>query len=311
MQEFLKSNLVNCNLMSLTGYRTLILLTFLMESPRSNEEINACFLNNQYIREKFSVDTIRIYINSLRAIGCEITRANKANNWKYELKSHPFSYDVPKSQLSAISKLYKSFYEKIEVIDVIKLEGVFRKLSSLVQNENTKVFLNNLSLLKNIDESVLKDLIVHCKNKNQIVILYDSPKSGKKEIEIIADKLLFKVEKLYFWGDNLSLGQHSYFRVEKILEIPSIRIKKNEEKFPLTRVVYELFNHSDYIPLADEKILEVTDEKLTVEINAKNDFSIMQKILYYAEDCKVIYPLDFKNRLLEKLKLMKENYDCV
>ena len=68
MQEFLKNNTVNCNLMSLTGYRTLVLLEALMQSPKSIAEINDCFLNNQYIKETFSQDTLRIYINSLRNI---------------------------------------------------------------------------------------------------------------------------------------------------------------------------------------------------------------------------------------------------
>ncbi len=108
MQAFLTNNTVNCNLMSLTGYRTLVILTALIESPKSNDEINECLFNNQYIKEKFSSDTLRIYINSLRAIGCEITRANKSNNQKYKLTSHPFSYDIPKSQLKALSKVYKT-----------------------------------------------------------------------------------------------------------------------------------------------------------------------------------------------------------
>lgn len=311
MQEFLTNNTVNCNLMSLTGYRTLVLLNILMNSPKSNEEINECFLNNQYIKEKFSVDTLRIYINSLRAIGCDITRADKSNNRKYQLKDHPFVYDIPKSQLSAISKLYKNVYDKIDLRDVIELEDFFKKLSSLAKNEKTKEYLKNLSMLKNIDKNILKDLIIHCKNKNQIVIVYDSPKSGIKEIEIIADKLSYRAEKFYFWGDNLTHGEHSYFRVEKILKISNIKIKKSEEDFPVFKIIYELKNNSSYCPKPDEKILDTTSDKITIELVAKNEFSTMQRILYMADDCKVIYPEGFKTKLQDKLKSMKENYGSV
>lgn len=309
MQEFLKNNTVNCNLMSLTGYRTLVLLTLLMSAPRSNEEINDCFLNNQYINEKFSNDTLRIYINSLRAIGCEITRADKSNNKKYELKSHPFDYDISKGQLNAFSKLYKSVYDKIDLKEVIDLEFFFKKLSSLVKNEKTREYLKNLSMLKNIDEMILKDLILHCKNKNHIIFLYDSPKSGEKEIEIVADKLSFKSEKLYLWGNNLTHGEYSYFRVERIKKISNIKIKKSEDKFPLTKIIYELSNHNNYVPQTDEKILDVSDDIITIELTAKNYFSIMQRILYMAEDCKVISPESFKTELLNKLKSMKESYE--
>lgn len=316
MQAFLTNNTVNCNLMSLTGYRTLVILGLLIESPKSNNEINEYFFNHQYIKEKFSNDTLRIYINSLRAIGCEITRADKTNNGRYELISHPFDYDIPKSQIKALTKLYKSIYDKIDVSEVISLDKFFKTLSSLVKNESTKAFLENISLLKHIDKNVLDNLLVHCKNKNQITFLYNSPKSGAKEIEIIADKLSFKSEKLsdklYLWGTNLTHKEYSYFLVERILKICSIKLLKNEEEFPLVKIVYELSNHiNDYTLKSDEKIIKKTDDKLVIEVNSKNEFSVMQRILYMAEDCKVLQPQTFKTKLLDKLKIMEESYENI
>lgn len=310
MQEFLTNNTVNCNLMSLTGYRTLVILEALIESSKSNDEINNCLLNDQYIKERFSSDTLRIYINSLRAVGCEILGANKSNDKKYELLSHPFIYDIPKSQLNALSKLYKNIYDKIDVKEVITMEDFFEKISDLVKNENTKDFLKNLSMLKGIDKNILNDLIIYCKNKNQITFLYNSPKSGEKEIEIIADKLAFKSEKLYLWGNNLIHKEYSYFSVDKILKICSIKILKNKEDFPPVKVIYELYNHNeDYILKPDEKIIEKTDNKLVIEVDSKNEFNLVQRILYLGGDCKVIQPQSFIEKLLNKLKTMEEAYE--
>lgn len=310
MQEFLTNNTVNCNLMSLTGFRTLVILGLLMESPKSTEEINEYFYNHQYIKEKFSNDTLRIYINSLRAIGCDITRANKSNNKKYELLSHPFAYDVPKSQLKAIAKVYKNIHNNVEIEEVINIENFFRKLIPHIKNENTKAFLNSISLLKNIDRDILDNILVHCKKKNQILFLYNSPKSGPKEIEIVADKLSFKSGKLYLWGNNLTHKEYSYFSVEKILKICSIKLLKNKENFPLTKVVYEIYNHNDNYTLEEnEKLIEKTSEKFVIESHSKNEFSLMQKILYMTNDCKVLYPKDFKSRLLSKLKTMEKCYE--
>lgn len=310
MQEFLTNNTVNCNLMSLTGYRTLVILGLLMEAPKSNDEINEYFYNHQYIKEKFSNDTLRIYINSLRTIGCDITRANKSNNKKYELLSHPFAYDISKSQLKAISKVYKSLYNKIEIEEIIDIENFFKKLIPHIKNENTKNFLNSISVFKNINTDILDDLFIHCKKKNQIRFLYNSPKSGHKEIEIIADKLSFKSGKLYLWGNNLTHKQYSYFSVEKILKICSINLLKNKEEFPTTKVVYEIYNNNDNYVLEDnEKLIEKTNEKLVIELDSKNEFSLMQKILYMANDCKVISPDKFKANLLTKLKTMEKCYE--
>lgn len=310
MQEFLTNNTVNWNLMSLTGYRTLVILSALMESPKSNDEINECLMNNQYIKESFSNDTLRMYINSLRSVGCEIIGANKSNSKKYELISHPFDYDIPKSQLKAITKLYKSIYDKLEIKDIVLLENFFEKLSNLIKNENTKNALKNISILKNVDIDILNNLIIYCKNKNQITFLYNSPKSGEKEIEIIADKLSFKSEKLYLWGSNLTHKEYSYFSLDRILKILSIKIIKDKENFSSTNIIYELYNHNNnYIPASDEKIIEKTPDKLIIELSSKNEFSLMQKILYMGSDCKIIHPESLKTKLVEKLKTMEKNYE--
>lgn len=310
MQEFLTNNTVSCNLMSLTGYRTLVILGALMQSPKSNEEINEILLNDQYIQEKFSNDTLRLYINSLREIGCEITRANKVNNNKYELMSHPFVYEIPKPQLKAISKLYKSIYDKIDIKEVIAIENFFEKLVDSTANQETKDALKSISILKGINKNILIDLFLHCKNKNQIVFLYNSPRSGEKQIEIIADKVSFKSGKLYLWGNNLTYKQYSYFALDRILKICSIKLLKNKEEITTVKVVYEVYN-KDYEPLASEKIIEENNKTLVIETDSDNEFNLMQRLLYQANECKIIHPQDFKDKLLAKLKTMEEIYENI
>lgn len=310
MQEFLTNNTVSCNLMSLTGYRTLVILQALIESPKSIDEINDYLFHNQYIQERFSSDTLRIYINSLRTIGCDIIGANKSNDKKYKLISHPFNYNIPKSQLKAIAKLYKNFYDKVDIKDVITIEKLFQKIALSIKDENTKGFLRGLSRLKGIDQDVLNDLLIHCKNKNQIKFLYNSPKSGEKEIEIIADKLAFKSEKLYLWGNNLTHKEYSFFALDRILKICSIKMLKSNETFPPLKIIYELYNcNENYILESDEKIVETFEDKIIVEAIGNNEFSLIQKVLSKAGSCKVIQPEDFKNKILDKLKLMEKNYE--
>lgn len=309
MQEFLTNNTVNCNLMSLTGYRTLVILDSLLESPKTSDEINNCLLNDQYIKGKFSRDTLRIYINSLRVIGCEITKANKSNNQKYELVKHPFTYELPKSQLKSIIKLHKSLYDKVEIKDLITIENFLNNLSGVISDESTKEAIKSTLFLKRVDKVILEDLLLHCKNKNQIKFLYNSPISGKKEIEIIADKLAMKSEKLYLWGNNLTHQQYSYFAVERILEIRSINFSKDNKDFSPTKVVYELYNrNNDYVEHADEKIIEKTDTKLVIELTSKNEFDVIQQILHLGNDCKVISPKSFETKILNKLKSMEKSY---
>lgn len=313
MQEFLTNNTVTCNLMSLTGYRTLVLFNALIESPKSSDEINECLLNNQYIKENFSSDTLRIYINSLREIGCEITRANKSNQKKYELLDHPFGYNIPKPQLKAISKVYKWFYEKASIEEIIEFEVFFKKLLSAVKDEECKDAFRKMSLIKSSNITIIKNLLIYCKNKNQITFLYNSPKSGEKKIEIIADKLSLKSDKIYLWGNNINRKEYSFFAVDRILKICSIKMfsdEENIEKISPLKIIYEL-NNKNYVPEADEKILEQTKDKIIIEAICKNEFSMIQRILYSANDCKILSPESFKAKVLTKLKAMEKSYENI
>ena len=70
MKEFLKTNTITYNLISFTGFKALIIFSLLLESPKSYDEIIDYFANHDYIKETISIDTIRVYLNSLKRIGC-------------------------------------------------------------------------------------------------------------------------------------------------------------------------------------------------------------------------------------------------
>lgn len=296
--------------MSLTGYRTLVILDLLMESPKSVEEINEHFMRNQYIKENFSNDTIRIYINSLRMTGCQITRANKSNGNKYELISHPFDFEITKSQLESLTKLYKNLYEKVDIKELVRIRKLFLKIYPLIKDDATRNAIQGISVLNNINIDVLKELINHCRSKNQIIFLYKSPRSGEKHIDIIADKLSFKSAKLYLWGHCLDYNEYSYFRVDRVIKVSAMKLKREEKDFPKIKVVYELYNEAknNYKREETEKILVETDDSILVEETSGNKFELLQKIMYMGQDCKVVYPEYLKNEILEHLKKMKASY---
>ena len=74
MKQFIKNQKVTYNLMSFTGYKALLIFNLLTESPKSYEEIKNYIYNHPYLREQISMDTMRVYMNSLKRLGCEIKR---------------------------------------------------------------------------------------------------------------------------------------------------------------------------------------------------------------------------------------------
>lgn len=74
MKEYIKTDKVTYNLISFTGFKALLLYGFLLDSPKSYDEICEHFLANKHLKEKISIDTLRVYITSLKRSGCEVKR---------------------------------------------------------------------------------------------------------------------------------------------------------------------------------------------------------------------------------------------
>ena len=84
----------------------------------------------------------------------------------------------------------------------------------------------------------------------------------------------------------MSHGEYSYFRLDRILKILTIALKKEEKEIPQTKVIFEVYNRtkSHYHEDANEKIIERTAEKVVVESVSKNKFNLVQKSLERIEN---------------------------
>ena len=52
--------------MSFTGFKSIIIFSLLLEGPKSYQELRTAIENHEYLHESVSIDTLRIYLNSLR-----------------------------------------------------------------------------------------------------------------------------------------------------------------------------------------------------------------------------------------------------
>jgi hypothetical protein len=151
MKEFLKTNTVTYNLMSFTAFKSILLFTLLIDGPKSYEEMQKFFKNHEYLHENISIDTLRIYLNSLKEIGCKISKKTIDGTTRYWIDSHPFSLKFNEKQIKSIIKIYKAISKNIEVRDLIALQTFFTKISQYVENEELKLKLQNISPISNID----------------------------------------------------------------------------------------------------------------------------------------------------------------
>lgn len=309
MKEFLKSNTVTYNLMSFTGFKSIIIFSLLLENPKSYTEIQQYLTNHVYLHESVSIDTIRIYINSLREIGCKISKSTKSGITRYSIDSHPFELNITKEQAKSILKVFKAISKSIDINDLISLEKFFQKFAPYISDENLKNKLKNISPLNNIAPEMLKNLMNLAQNKTKITILYNSPNSGRKNITIIVDKLSINNGKLYVSGFNSEYKNYAKFLVSKIVRIISINMHASKLETPVLTVGYEVFNidkSTEILP--NEKVIKNENNKTIIEITSPNKFDIIQRIMSYTNKCKVLYPGSFKSEIVNCLKEMKEGY---
>ena len=299
--------------MSFTGYKALLLFSLLTESPKSYNEICECFLNHPYLREKISIDTLRVYINSLKRIGCEVKRFRGEDKIsRYVITAHPFELKLTQEQIQSIIKVYKSIVKNMDVKELLSMEYFFEKIGSYIKNEDFIADIRKISMLRDIDKKLLEDLIDCCDKKEQIVISYNSPNSGQKDIELIADKIEVANGKMYLLGTGFEYMQYGSFLVSRIKGIKEIKIEKtipdNLQEF---RIIYTLEGNPDkFNPADNERIIEKHNNYVVIEMKTSNDFLAKQKLLEYGPTCKVVAPEDFRNDFIKLLKDMKAGYYC-
>lgn len=312
MKNFAKTNTITHNLMSFSGFKALLIFSLLVEKPCTYNEIKSVIDNNEYLKETVSVDTIRVYMNSLRKVGCDVKKKKEGKIVKYYIDSHPFELKIGDKLAQDIIKVYKSVSKEIDLDDYMSLHKFFNKMSLYLNNDDLKQRFRNLLPVKNIDENIINNLKKYIHEGREIVISYNSSTSGLKDIKLLPDKLHVSNGKLYLSGFGSEYKNYSGFLVSKIVEIKSVNIEQTTHDFSEFKVIYEYYKSlSDGTAFdlsENERIVEESEDKIIVEISSKNEFFTTQRILSHGDKCKVLFPVDYKNRIVTILKQMKEEY---
>lgn len=304
--EKLKTQYVN---ISLTAYRAIKVLKMLIEKPCSNAEIIENLKADEITRKSTSDDTLRVTINSLKAVGCKISRPSPTNNFNYVLKSHPFKVSFEKAQIKILSKIRKDFVSPTQWKEAIEINRLFEKIIALSGDEE----LNDLWLYKKpfgkvkaeiLDILASKDL----KNK-KIVMTYKTSSKKTEVVDIVVDSVFCEAERLYILGWYAKRQSYSYFNAEKIVEIHSIEpVKSVENEF--VKAVYKVLGDEmkTFECKNDERIICREENFILVESTVKSEFKFFQQLLALGRNFEIIEPDILKKHLAQKISKMRERY---
>lgn len=294
---------------STTGYRILLILKSLMEKGRTIKELVEIVRNNKYANKAFSKDTIRLDILTLKAIGCSIKRPSKANKYKYELISHPFILKISKLELDVLTKIRNQLAKDISVEEVFVLNDLYDKIAGLTFNDFIINYINDTKPLINLDKDIYIQLS-KIKDK-KVQLTYKSPKFGKEKIEIIPQKVVYENEKVGLWCYSYKYQSNSMLNMEQILSVNKVDNSVNTKPSVSYNVIYEIYSDAinSFVKKDYENIIERTPEKIVINANVENEFLFIQRILQFGADFKIISPGFFKEKLIDKLKLIQKGYE--
>ncbi|MCR5261217.1 MAG: WYL domain-containing protein [Candidatus Gastranaerophilales bacterium] len=308
IQDNQKYNYSNINI---TAYRAIKILKMLMEKPCSVNELIDSLQQDSITEKSVSDDTLRLTINSLKSVGCEIARPVPTNNYKYVLISHPFKYHISKAQARILLKIRQGFLQANDWKKVIEINNFYDKIADFFDDEEIKDLLCYKKPFFKINPTVLELLTKEKVLKKEIVFTYNVSSKKTDIVNITAENIFCERGKLYIMGWYPKRNTYSYFNAEKITEIHSVKPIANEQEKPTQKVIYRLNKYAVpyFFKSDDETILMQNSKGCIVEAEVKSEFKIIQRILSFGSDCDVIEPDDFKQKIADKLRKIRARYE--
>ena len=298
------------NQISLTGMRAIVMLGLLIIKPRSLDEIRQAFIDLEIMEESHSDDILRIDLNTLKAMGCEISRAAPKTSHKYVLLKHPFEFKINEDEIDVLKRLYKKVRANSDINLLIEYHELFEKISTFVFDVETKEALLGISILKYFDSPFLKDLKFDCDQKRNLTIVYKKPTSKEEDVkEIIAQELVYKNDKLYLHAFDIQKCKSIVLNVKRIKKILERGLATKCVELETTKILFHLRESGIEFLEDNEKIVTTEDDGYLVQGSYYNDFIAMQRILSFGADCTVVEPVEFRNNIIEKIKEMRRTYE--
>lgn len=295
---------------SITGYRTLLILISLLKEGKTIDELVQILKNDIVTSKSVSKDTVRLTINTLKAAGCVILRPSKSNRYKYELVKHPFCLNISKSDFDSLMLIRNRISNELSWKKVLNLNDLFAKIIALTFDDSYIEMCENEKLLNNVNLKILSELSKPNIKGKKIKVKYLSPENGEEDIDIIVQKITYENKKLYLSGYIFKYNKVSLLNIERIKKILAIDISERININDYYEVEYELFGNSynQYEPASYEEIIKKNKNSIIIRAKVLNEFCFIQRLFLFGSDFKIISPSFFKEKLIDKILQIQKGY---
>ena len=157
----------------------------------------------------------------------------------------------------------------------------------------------------------LKELNALSARKKEVILLYNSPNSGIKEIQIKLKGIKYNGSKLYITGISKNYTGSTILRADNIIKtIKMLNTKESLKKPAVKKIICKITpegrNATGF--LDEEKILKETKNYIEIELKSDNDFMAVQRLLSFGDGLISIKNKDIERKYTDALKEILKKY---
>ena len=306
-----------------TAYRILLLFKWLIEKPLTFADLSKRFSEEPLVGKKISQDTLRLYLNTLKELGCDITRPSARNDYTYRITYHPFSYYLITTDLQVLKETFSCINKQLGFWETVLLcqwlQKIFQNASNSDRDELARQFFEETRL---IDYDTIRHLVdrlqAYCEEQQLVYVHYVSPVHERIGFHFLPNKLFQWEGAFYLLGQNEEKEKNCMLRVDKISEVipvqnPGLKQCLLEQRAQTHVYIIRLLHCrlEDYEPLEEiEEVLLDTEfpQHLLLKIITDNEFLLKQKLLCCGYQFQILYPFAFKETIQQTLEAMRHLY---
>lgn len=298
---------------SSTGFRILFILDLLLKGPASKKEIlDALEKNSSFKNSNTTKETISLNLNTLKRAGFEIENLGRAYGYRYKINWSPIKFKLSEDEMKILTSSRDAVIELSDFDYILKLYKLFKKITNFIQDKTQIDELLDFGYFLKLNFETIKELNALAKRKKEVLLLYNSPNSGKKEIQIKLNEIKYSNSKLYITGKSNLYPDETVLRADNVIKIIKILPEtKAKKEFKQNKTVCIIRGDAkNGINLSgEEKIINENEGSITLEIEADNDFFMLQKLLGFGEDLISIKDENIKDKYIKTLKNIQKLYE--
>ena len=334
--EFLQEKSGSKRVVNSTAYRIFKLLQWLIQTPLSVDALNQRFCEDPLIGKAVSNDSIWLYINTLKALGCNIRRPSPRNQFQYEMISHPFGLALTELQRDSLAQAKAFAQQSFTFEEMQTLDGLFKKVIAYTVCDNPQAEIEQLFLRsRSFDYG---DLQAHIATLTQFTaerqlsrLVYLSPKHGEETFTFLPMAIFYDRGVVYIRGERPEFDHPSCLRADRILRLSplvddslknqllsrqQLRTELTVLVFVTERQAFNGFGLDENQGVYSESLRWVGSDELTddekphyeVKLQVREFFFLKQKILWGGLPCRVLGADSFREDLQRTLMTMRQFY---